>query len=210
MITTQELPFASLNIAVQYLSSMERAHLAINFQDTVTADGVSLQVFETFLTAKARGKLVTRPILLAKLKDIHIDAAERAGLIRLEDAGFYSVAFEDVLDSGRKKSRSAKIKVQVDQPWNVSLEQLEPIYSLYPKRGGQGMGKLKGMQTLTKKLRSDELPAFLSAVENVRSLRQSCTIKADEFVPQWSTFANNWKDWLPENTEDQNGPFSSF
>lgn len=69
---------------------------------------------------------------------------------------------------------------------------LEEIYAIYPRK----MGKTRGMKTLKKiSDNKDELLKLKQAVENYKKYC-SITNKTLIYIKLWSTFANEWEEWV--------------
>jgi hypothetical protein len=128
-----------------------------------------------------------------------IEAAAASGVL-LAGAGEINVLFEDMafkmprsLTTGSRKKPMSEIETR-----------LEALYGRYPKRDGGPMGKATGMKKALVQFKTlDELTPLERAVENVVSMLASGAISAPQFVPQWATFMNRWRDYLPENTQQQ-------
>lgn len=77
---------------------------------------------------------------------------------------------------------------------------LEALYQLYPKRPKGNMGKASGMDSLARKIKSPEKYERLKlAVQNIKRMVDSGEVDKN-YIPMWSTFANRFEDYLPENS----------
>lgn len=83
-----------------------------------------------------------------------------------------------------------ELEGSVEKPTEKPIDNLESIYSLYPRK----MGKSRGMKTL-KKLKQDSYKDLRAAVINYRNyvIQQELEPK---YIKLWSTFANEWEDWI--------------
>ncbi len=74
-------------------------------------------------------------------------------------------------------------------------KELEAAYKGYPRK----LGKSPGMKILRKKIRDlDSVEALKIAIENYRKhLKREST--ESKFIMHFSTFANQWTDWLDDN-----------
>lgn len=209
------LRMTSLSIDNRYWTRTERLNLITLVGSPEIADGIVFNLMHAFIQAKELNEDIERSALEARVSPFFVDLAFEAKVLWYED-GVVKIILEKTLTGSPsvKKTRSKKVQVPADivtltAPDFETL--LNQLFDIYPKRGGRNMGKKKGMEILLKKLKTeDEVQKFASAVESVRSQRADGRIKSDEFVPQWSTFANNWLEYLPENSADSSGPFKAF
>lgn len=82
---------------------------------------------------------------------------------------------------------------------HITNEELEALYKLYPKRLNPSMGKATGHKRLKVKLDSEKkILTFIRAVESIAACVKDGRIDR-AYVPMWSTFANRYEDYLPEN-----------
>ena len=117
------------------------------------------------------------------------------GLCKLAELGLI------ILQKERKKERKRVREIDNSKKTNVIetpfLERLEKIYEIYPKKEGKKLG----LKTLSKNITSEsEYTDLCKAVENYRSICKS-EKKESKYIKQFSTFANNWTDYveLPES-----------
>ena len=81
----------------------------------------------------------------------------------------------------------------------IKNEELEALYQLYPKRLSPNMGKATGHKRLKSRLVSESrIEAFTKAVKSIAEMVKSGDLDR-AYVPMWSTFANRYEDYLPEN-----------
>ncbi len=77
----------------------------------------------------------------------------------------------------------------------------EALYKLFPKRSKGSMKKKTGMDRLKKKITTPEKYETLKrAVLEVKRMVE-CGDQDKEYLIMWSTFANSYEDYLPENNE---------
>jgi len=70
------------------------------------------------------------------------------------------------------------------------------LYHEYPRKLGKG----RGMKTLLKQLKNED--DFLACGQAILNLKKICERehRAEEHIPYFSTFANNWRDYVPPET----------
>jgi hypothetical protein len=76
----------------------------------------------------------------------------------------------------------------------------DSLYERYPRRIGRKTGIEKLKKTVTS---SEKYNLFVQALDNYISM---CEGKEDRFILHFSTFANRWADYLPEDAHPSSEP----
>lgn len=123
--------------------------------------------------------------------------AHASVLARLKKEGAYkdlTSPLQGAKDKEKDKEQD-KDKVLGESEGKISASQLESLYALYPKKEGKkaGLAKLKA----TVKTPED----YFYCSKALQRFRDHHIEKKTEaqFYPKFSTWANNWTDWLEDN-----------
>lgn len=87
-------------------------------------------------------------------------------------------------------------KIRVVRARAKYIPDVQALYNEYPRK----LGKQRGFTKLLKDIKSeDEFYACGQAILNLKRIVER-EHRADEHIPYFSTFANHWRDYIPEET----------